>query len=113
MGEQISIGRMTRRMIVEQATELPDDGGGVETLWETVAENPVIYVQDLQVKAAEKLRFAQAARQVTHKIATRGHPALVTGNRLADEAGNTFRITETGQAGQRGGYVVCYLEQTV
>ena len=113
MREDIAIGRMSRAMTVEQVVTLPDTGGGEEVLWEAVAENSVIYVQNLQVKAAEKLRFAQAARQVTHKVAARSHPALVTGNRLVDGEGTAYRITETEQHDRRGAYVICYLERMV
>lgn len=113
MKEEIAIGRMSRAMTVEQAVTLPDTGGGAETLWEAVAENAVIYVQDLQVKAEEKQRFTQIARQMTHKIATRAHPALVTGNRLVDAEGAAYRITETRQPDRQGAYVICYLERMI
>ena len=113
MTKEIAIGRMSRAMTVEHVSALPDAGGGTEMQWEEVAENPVIHVQNLQVKAAERLRFAQASRQVTHKIATRSHPALRTGNRLVDAEGTAYRITETEQHDRQGAYVICYLELMV
>ena len=113
MDKDIMIGRMTRAMIVESPVVSADDGGGAEVIWQAVAENSVIAVQNLQVKAAEKLRFSQVSRRVTHKIAARNHPALVTGNRLVDAEGTAYRITETEQADRQGAYAVCYLERMV
>jgi SPP1 family predicted phage head-tail adaptor len=82
----MNIAGLKTRLTIQEALRTPDGGGGFTTVWQSIATEPVVFAQMVQVSGGESLRDQQVTAGATYRITLRHRSDITPSHRLFDGA---------------------------
>lgn len=104
------IGKMNRRLTLQDEILSPDGGGGFSSIWQNVPNNPSVFAAVTPLSFSEEIRFRQISAQATHRITLRFREDIRHGMRLTEQ-GRVYHVVSLLPLDEKREYLVIIAEE--
>lgn len=110
----MSAPRLTRRMVLEARSELPDGAGGFALSWVALGEVWAAVAPGTgREGGAEAVTLGEVAVRITLRGAPEGAASRPMAGQRLREGGRLFRILAVTEADPAGRYLTCFAREEV
>ena len=109
MSEPQEVSGLRTRLSLQSYIDLPDDSGGFERQWQTLAN---VWAKIMPVSPNPRFEAARREAFVADRITIRWRPDVTAAMRLSDGTIH-YRINAAHDADGRRAFMVCYCERVV
>jgi SPP1 family predicted phage head-tail adaptor len=98
------IGKLNKRITIQEQNRTPDGGGGFSVVWQSIAANPSVYASVVPLSGGEVLSMRQLENTVTHRVMIRYRSDITTAMRILNGT-EVYDIKSIINIGGRNEYI--------